>query len=143
MGAHTDYGIVTVLWADPDIRGLQILDEEGAWHDVIPSPGALLVNLGDLLARWTNDRWISTLHRVLPPTDENGTWCAGARPRLPRRQCGRGDLRAARLRRRGRTGALRIGHRGGPSRGQAERFPRTGGEPGGEPGSDRLLGVRL
>ncbi len=73
MGAHTDYGIVTVLWADPDIRGLQILDEEGAWHDVIPSPGALLVNLGDLLARWTNDRWISTLHRVLPPTDENGT----------------------------------------------------------------------
>ena len=71
MGAHTDYGIVTVLWADP-ILGLQILDSDGVWHDVIPAPGALLVNLGDLLARWTNDRWISTLHRVLPPTDADG-----------------------------------------------------------------------
>jgi isopenicillin N synthase-like dioxygenase len=71
MGAHTDYGIVTVLWADP-ILGLQILDSDGVWHDIVPAPGALLVNLGDLLARWTNDRWISTLHRVLPPTDGNG-----------------------------------------------------------------------
>ena len=71
MGAHTDYGIVTVLWADP-ILGLQILDSDGVWHDVVPAPGALLVNLGDLLARWTNDRWISTLHRVLPPTDSEG-----------------------------------------------------------------------
>jgi isopenicillin N synthase-like dioxygenase len=71
MGAHTDYGIITVLWADP-ILGLQILDSEGAWHDVVPAEGALLVNLGDLLARWTNDRWVSTLHRVLPPTDGEG-----------------------------------------------------------------------
>jgi isopenicillin N synthase-like dioxygenase len=71
MGAHTDYGIVTVLWADP-IRGLQVLDSAGDWHDVVPAPGALLVNLGDLLARWTNDRWVSTLHRVLPPTDDEG-----------------------------------------------------------------------
>jgi isopenicillin N synthase-like dioxygenase len=71
MGAHTDYSIVTVLWADP-ILGLQILDADGVWHDVVPTPGALLVNLGDLLARWTNDRWISTLHRVLPPTDSTG-----------------------------------------------------------------------
>lgn len=71
MGAHTDYGIVTVLWADP-ILGLQVLDSDGNWHDVVPAEGALLVNLGDLLARWTNDRWISTLHRVLPPTDGEG-----------------------------------------------------------------------
>jgi isopenicillin N synthase-like dioxygenase len=71
MGAHTDYGIVTVLWADP-ILGLQILDSEGIWQDVVPAEGALLVNLGDLLARWTNDRWVSTLHRVLPPTDAEG-----------------------------------------------------------------------
>jgi isopenicillin N synthase-like dioxygenase len=60
-----------VLWADP-ILGLQILDSDGTWHDVVPAPGALLVNLGDLLARWTNDRWISTMHRVLPPTDGAG-----------------------------------------------------------------------
>ena len=72
MGAHTDFGIVTVLWADAVTPGLQILDPGGAWCDVAPSPQALLVNLGDLLARWTNDRWVSTLHRVLPPIDSNG-----------------------------------------------------------------------
>ena len=67
MGAHTDYGIVTVLWADP-VPGLQIVGPDGAWHDVVPAPGARLVNLGDLLAQWTNDRWRSTLHRVVPPS---------------------------------------------------------------------------
>jgi len=66
MGAHTDYGIVTVLHADP-VPGLQIVGPDGAWHDVSPQPGALLVNLGDLTAQWTNDRWRSTLHRVVPP----------------------------------------------------------------------------
>ncbi|WP_407289058.1 isopenicillin N synthase family dioxygenase [Streptomyces sp. BP-8] len=71
MGAHTDYGIVTVLWADR-VPGLQILDTRGDWHDVLPEPGCLLVNLGDLLARWTNGRWLSTMHRVLPPTDDAG-----------------------------------------------------------------------
>ncbi|ADP79709.1 isopenicillin N synthase family dioxygenase [Pseudofrankia inefficax] len=71
MGAHTDYGIVTILWADP-VPGLQILDRAGRWHDVLPAPGALLVNLGDLLARWTNDRWVSTMHRVVPPRDAGG-----------------------------------------------------------------------
>ncbi len=71
MGAHTDYGIVTILWADP-VPGLQVLDSNGTWHQVVPSPGALLVNLGDLLARWTNDRWMSTMHRVVPPVDPDG-----------------------------------------------------------------------
>jgi isopenicillin N synthase-like dioxygenase len=72
MGPHTDYGVVTVLWADDVLPGLQILDSEGDWHDVRPAPGALLINLGDLLARWTNDRWISTMHRVLAPIDSEG-----------------------------------------------------------------------
>lgn len=71
MGAHTDYGVVTVLYADP-VPGLQILGPDGAFHDVVPEEGALLVNLGDLTALWTNDRWRSTLHRVLPPSAASG-----------------------------------------------------------------------
>ena len=66
MGAHTDYGIVTILYADP-IPGLQIHSASGDWVDVQPEPGCFLVNLGDLTAQWTNDRWRSTLHRVQPP----------------------------------------------------------------------------
>jgi isopenicillin N synthase-like dioxygenase len=66
MGEHTDFGIVTVLWAD-QVPGLQVLARDGSWHDVLPADGALLVNLGDLTARWTNERWLSTLHRVKPP----------------------------------------------------------------------------
>ncbi|WP_246562979.1 2OG-Fe(II) oxygenase family protein [Streptomyces roseirectus] len=66
MGEHTDFGFVTVLWAD-QVPGLQVLSADGAWHDVSPVDGALLVNLGDLTARLTNDRWMSTLHRVKPP----------------------------------------------------------------------------
>ncbi len=66
MGAHTDYGIVTVLYAD-GVPGLEIVGPDGDWHGVTCLDGALLVNLGDLLAEWTNDRWRSTLHRVVPP----------------------------------------------------------------------------
>ncbi len=66
MGEHTDYGLVTVLWAD-QVAGLQVLGTDGAWHDVQPADGALLVNLGDIAARLTNDVWMSTLHRVKPP----------------------------------------------------------------------------
>ncbi len=65
MSEHTDFGIVTVLWADR-VKGLQVLGE-GIWHDVSPADGALLINLGYLTARWTNERWMSTLHRVKPP----------------------------------------------------------------------------
>jgi isopenicillin N synthase-like dioxygenase len=65
MGAHTDYTTYTLLLADP-VPGLQIVGPDGTWQDVIPEPGALLMNVGDLLAIWTNDRWPSTLHRVVP-----------------------------------------------------------------------------
>jgi isopenicillin N synthase-like dioxygenase len=66
MGEHTDFGIVTVLWADR-APGLQVLGGEGGWHDVSPGEGNLLVNLGDLTTRLTNEQWLSTLHRVKPP----------------------------------------------------------------------------
>jgi len=71
MGAHTDYGVVTVLCADP-VPGLEVLAPDGHWQAVTPEPGALLVNLGDMTAQWTNDRWRSTLHRVVPPPDLGG-----------------------------------------------------------------------
>jgi isopenicillin N synthase-like dioxygenase len=66
MGAHTDCGIVTVLWADR-VPGLEIHAVDGEWHPVRPAGGALLVNLGDAIARWTNEEWISTMHRVAAP----------------------------------------------------------------------------
>lgn len=69
LGAHSDYGTCTILLADP-VPGLQILGLDGTWHDVVPTPGTFLVNIGDLLAAWTNDRWRSTLHRVVPPPSE-------------------------------------------------------------------------
>jgi isopenicillin N synthase-like dioxygenase len=66
LGAHTDYGAVTILSADP-VPGLQIMGPDDTWWDITPTDGTFLVNLGDLIAAWTNDQWRSTLHRVVPP----------------------------------------------------------------------------
>ena len=68
--AHTDYGTVTILKPGDTVGGLQVADSDGNWHDVPMIAGSFVINQGDLMARWTNDRWISTLHRVANPPEE-------------------------------------------------------------------------
>ncbi len=69
-GAHSDWGSLTILHHDGQ-PGLQV--QRGAtWTDVPVVPDSFVVNLGDLMARWTNDRWVSTMHRVVVPPDERG-----------------------------------------------------------------------
>lgn len=67
IGPHTDFGTVTVLDREPGAGGLQIHTEADGWQDAPYDPAALTVNIGDLLARWTGDRWRAGRHRVLPP----------------------------------------------------------------------------
>jgi 2-keto-4-pentenoate hydratase len=63
--AHSDYDGFTFLSREALQGGLEIrLQEEGEWVSVAPPPGCLVVNIGDLLARWSNDRWKAALHRV-------------------------------------------------------------------------------
>ena len=64
-GAHTDYGMLTLLFQD-DIGGLQVRSDAGEWVDVPPQAGSVIINSGDLLERWSNGRYRSTPHRVLP-----------------------------------------------------------------------------
>ena len=68
-GAHTDYGTLTILAMTEADGGLEVRMPNGRWQSVHPPPGALVVNLGDMMARWTNDRWTSTLHRVANPRE--------------------------------------------------------------------------
>lgn len=73
-GAHTDYGSLTILLPQADSQGLQVALPDGGWLDVPTPKGAFVINIGDLMARWTADRWVSTLHRVV------------AKPHQPARQ---------------------------------------------------------
>ncbi|MRH92715.1 isopenicillin N synthase family oxygenase [Nocardia sp. SYP-A9097] len=69
IGPHTDFGTVTVLDREPGAGGLQVYTEEGGWADAPFDPAALTVNIGDLLAHWSGQRWPAGRHRVLPPQE--------------------------------------------------------------------------
>jgi isopenicillin N synthase-like dioxygenase len=64
-GAHTDYGSITLLFQD-DVGGLELLGADGQWHFAPPVADAVVINTGDLMERWTNGRFRSTVHRVRP-----------------------------------------------------------------------------
>lgn len=64
VAPHTDYGGLTLLNQD-DTGGLQVRVRSGEWVTAVPIPGTFVVNVGDLMARWTNDRFVSTPHRVV------------------------------------------------------------------------------
>jgi isopenicillin N synthase-like dioxygenase len=70
--AHADSGGVTVLHQRGNYEGLQVRTPEGEWIDVPVVPDAFIINIGELMGRWTNDTWLATMHRVVSghrPTD--------------------------------------------------------------------------
>ena len=67
IGSHTDFGTFTILDRQRGVGGLQVLGKHGKWIEAPWVDGALTVNIGDMMARWTGDRWLSNRHRVLAP----------------------------------------------------------------------------
>ncbi len=64
VGPHTDFGVLTVLCQD-SVGGLQVEDASGDWIQAPPIGGTLIVNVADLLSRWTDGAYKSTPHRVV------------------------------------------------------------------------------
>jgi isopenicillin N synthase-like dioxygenase len=71
-GAHSDYGSLTILATEDRPGGLQVCNADCQWVDVPIVPDCFIINIGDLLAHWTNDTWVSTLHRVVNPPRDAG-----------------------------------------------------------------------
>jgi isopenicillin N synthase-like dioxygenase len=73
ISAHSDFGVITLLFQD-SVGGLEVEHPKvpGMFRPVKPIPGTVLVNIGDLMERWSNGRWRSTVHRVVaPPVDRS------------------------------------------------------------------------
>lgn len=68
-GEHTDYGGITLLFQD-DAGGLEVVNREKKFVSATPIPGTIIVNIADLMQRWTADKLISTVHRVVIPEEE-------------------------------------------------------------------------
>lgn len=71
-GEHTDLGMLTILKNEAADGGLEVRDVDGRWHEAPVVEDGFIVNIGDLLMRWTNDRFVSTLHRVANPVQGGG-----------------------------------------------------------------------
>ncbi len=69
IAPHTDWGVLTILDRQVGYGGLEVQGLDGDWVRAPHVPGEFTVNIGDLMARWTGDRWRSTRHRVLPPSE--------------------------------------------------------------------------
>ena len=68
-GAHEDINVITLLLGAEE-AGLQLKEKDGSWLDIAPPPGALVINIGDMLQRLTNHVLPSTTHRVVNPAPE-------------------------------------------------------------------------
>ena len=71
---HSDAGVLTILLQD-EVGGLQVFTH-GAWLDIAPLPGALVINVGDMMQVWSNDRYPAALHRVRPGDEPAAPQCA-------------------------------------------------------------------
>ncbi len=69
-GAHCDYGSLTILRAEDKPGGLQVMNSAGEWVDVPVARDSFIINIGELMARWTNEKWRANLHRVVNPPME-------------------------------------------------------------------------
>lgn len=72
-GEHTDFGSLTILAVNDRAGGLQVKLKDGSWVDVTVDSDEFIVNIGDMMQRWTNDRWLSNLHRVVNPPKSQRT----------------------------------------------------------------------
>lgn len=66
-GEHTDYGMLTILMGEDEPGGLQVRTHNAEWVDVETRPEFFIINIADQLMRWTNDKWLSNMHRVVNP----------------------------------------------------------------------------